>query len=342
MPTRAPLEDIKTLHSAAAATANGEAFDAIGYDSVVVQVTGSSPVGTITFEGSVDGTTFVSLLAMNLATGAVATTTTVVGDFAIPLAGIRVFRARLTFTSGTWTVKAQGVFAAPATSLATQPTSSTVTSIVPGTAATNLGKAEDAAHTSGDTGVMSLAVRADTAAATGADGDYVPLLTDSTGKLHVNVGAVTPGTAASNLGKAEDAAHTTGDVGVMALAVRQDTAAATGADGDYVPITTDNLGQTRTARPVAGTATVTAVNDQATSTTLLAAAAGRKGVIAHNNSSADLYLKYGATATTSAGGYSYKIPAGEHWEMPEPIYVGIIDGIWSADSSGAVSLTELT
>jgi hypothetical protein len=34
-----------------------------------------------------------------------------------------------------------------------------VTSIVPGTGATNLGKAEDAAHSSGDTGVMPLAVR---------------------------------------------------------------------------------------------------------------------------------------------------------------------------------------
>jgi hypothetical protein len=56
------------------------------------------------------------------------------------------------------------------------------TSIVPGTAATHLGKAEDAAHTSGDTGVMALTVRADTAAATaGTTGDYQPQITDSVG-----------------------------------------------------------------------------------------------------------------------------------------------------------------
>ena len=64
-----------------------------------------------------------------------------------------------------------------------------VTSVIPGTGATNLGKAEDAAHSSGDTGVMALAVRRDSAAASsGTDGDYEPLSTDSTGNLRVNVG----------------------------------------------------------------------------------------------------------------------------------------------------------
>jgi len=60
-----------------------------------------------------------------------------------------------------------------------------VTSIVPGTAATNLGKAEDAAHSSGDTGVMALAVRDDdpVAATSGATGDYEPLHTDARGIL---------------------------------------------------------------------------------------------------------------------------------------------------------------
>jgi hypothetical protein len=53
--------------------------------------------------------------------------------------------------------------------------------------ATGLLKLEDAVAASGDAGVMALAVRADTAAATGANGDYVPLLTDSLGKLHTNI-----------------------------------------------------------------------------------------------------------------------------------------------------------
>jgi len=61
-----------------------------------------------------------------------------------------------------------------------------VTSIVPGVAATNLGKAEDAAHASGDVGVMVLAVRDDApSAAKAAEGDYTPLLTNATGQLYV-------------------------------------------------------------------------------------------------------------------------------------------------------------
>lgn len=61
-----------------------------------------------------------------------------------------------------------------------------VTSIVPGTAATNLGKAEDAGHSSGDVGVAAMTVRQDTAAAlSGTDADYQPLITDANGRLHV-------------------------------------------------------------------------------------------------------------------------------------------------------------
>ena len=45
------------------------------------------------------------------------------------------------------------------------------------------------------------------------------------------------GSSASDLGKAEDAAHASGDVGTMALAVRKATPAnVSGADGDYEPL----------------------------------------------------------------------------------------------------------
>jgi hypothetical protein len=107
-----------------------------------------------------------------------------------------------------------------------------------------LSKAEDAAHVSGDHGFMMLGVRKDTAAAlAGADGDYQPPIFDATGKLYVNA-AITAGSTATDLGKAEDAAHASGDVGVMMLTVRKDTAAATaGSDGDYQPPITDANGR---------------------------------------------------------------------------------------------------
>lgn len=77
--------------------------------------------------------------------------------------------------------------------LATVSTVSTVTSVTaiatsvtPGTAAGHLGKAEDAAHSSGDTGVMMLAVREAAVtdlSAGNTDGDYEPLQVDASGRL---------------------------------------------------------------------------------------------------------------------------------------------------------------
>lgn len=59
-----------------------------------------------------------------------------------------------------------------------------VKAIVPGVAAASLGKAEDAVHVSGDTGVQMLAVRNDTPSALAtSNGDYIPLTTDSVGRL---------------------------------------------------------------------------------------------------------------------------------------------------------------
>ncbi len=58
-----------------------------------------------------------------------------------------------------------------------------VTSVIPGVGATDLGKAEDAVHSSGDTGVMILAVRNDGNTAISADGDYTPLNVNESGSL---------------------------------------------------------------------------------------------------------------------------------------------------------------
>lgn len=105
--------------------------------------------------------------------------------------------------------------------------------------------AEDAPHSSAHTGIQIFSVRQDVAAAlSGTDADYQPLITDGSGRLWTHVGALTPGTAAGNLGKAEDAAHTTGDVGVFILAKRTDAAAVSGGtDGDYVSVNVDSTGR---------------------------------------------------------------------------------------------------
>ena len=62
----------------------------------------------------------------------------------------------------------------------------------------------------------------------------------------VDVTSVAPGYAATSLGKREDDAHASLDVGVMALGVRKDTAAGLAADGDYHPLEVNSTGELRT------------------------------------------------------------------------------------------------
>lgn len=67
-----------------------------------------------------------------------------------------------------------------------------ILSVIPGTGATNLGKAIDTAAGGTDTGVGALAVRDDALAGiTPAEGDYTTLLVDASGALWVNISAGT-------------------------------------------------------------------------------------------------------------------------------------------------------
>lgn len=110
-----------------------------------------------------------------------------------------------------------------------------------------------------------------------------------------------------------------------------------GADGA-------NDGDVSSANPVptketgVAAATVTSVSDTATSTTLLASNAARRGAAFYNDSAQPLNLKFGATA--SASSFTKRLAANEFWAMPAPIYTGVIDGIWDADGSGACRITE--
>lgn len=100
-----------------------------------------------------------------------------------------------------------------------------------------------------------------TGAGTAAGSIRVELPTDGTGVLAgvttvttlTGTTSLTPGTGATNLGKAEDNVAASGDVGVMALAVRRDTAAASAPDGDYNTLNVDALGKLW-SRPEGGAA----------------------------------------------------------------------------------------
>lgn len=85
-------------------------------------------------------------------------------------------------------------------------------------------------------------------------------------------------------------------------------------------------------------ATVTSVNSSASNVTLLAANQGRRGAYIYNDSTAVLYVKLGATASTSS--FTVQMASETGWQVPDN-YTGIIDGIW-ASANGSAMVTEIT
>lgn len=86
------------------------------------------------------------------------------------------------------------------------------------------------------------------------------------------------------------------------------------------------------------TATLSNVSGSATSVTLLASNTSRKGVTIYNDSSAILYVKFGASASTTS--FTIKMAADTYYEVPFG-YTGIIAGIW-ASATGSARVTEMT
>jgi hypothetical protein len=114
-----------------------------------------------------------------------------------------------------------------------------VTSVIPGTGATNQGKAVDSVAGATDTGIAILAVRDDSLTTlTPADGDYANLRVSSTGALHVTGGG--GGTEYT-----EDVAAAADPSGQMMMAVRRDTLSASevSADGDNIALKATSKGQ---------------------------------------------------------------------------------------------------
>ncbi|MDZ8096785.1 MAG: hypothetical protein RMZ42_33325, partial [Nostoc sp. DedQUE05] len=87
-----------------------------------------------------------------------------------------------------------------------------------------------------------------------------------------------------------------------------------------------------------GTSTPTTVASSTSSQTILAANSNRKGATIWNDSTAILYLEFGATAATNA--FTAKLLAGGYYEVPFH-YTGVISGIWSAANGNAL-VRELT
>jgi hypothetical protein len=108
-----------------------------------------------------------------------------------------------------------------------------------------------------------------------------------------------------------------------------------GADGSATDV---SLTAGLPVRSVGGsTGSVTSTAASITSVTLLAANAARLAAAVYNDSSATLYLKMGANASTSS--FSIKVAGGGYFELQG--YTGIVDGIWDT-ANGSARVTEIS
>lgn len=166
--------------------------------NVAVAISGTHAGINMTFETSVDGVNWDGCVAVRQATGGLETTSGVITSNATRIWQVYVgaavyFRVRATaYTSGTGNIMLlssdEGVPTVVSALLATGAVTignigTIATSVTPGVAAANLGKAEDAAHASGDTGVPDWGVRYEALTApASAAADYTIKTHDDLGK----------------------------------------------------------------------------------------------------------------------------------------------------------------
>lgn len=87
------------------------------------------------------------------------------------------------------------------------------------------------------------------------------------------------------------------------------------------------------------TSVITRVNSSVTSQTLLSANTSRKGLLFYNDSNAQQFIKFGATASTTD--FTVRLTGQSFYEVQTPVYGGQIDVI-SSSTNGAIQVTELS
>lgn len=176
--------DLVSERSGTVTIASGQsistAFDARGFSSFGVVVPAAISGSTWTFQVSHDGVTFQDLLQANGLT--VSMVVAVNKSYSLPaqLASWRYFK----INSGA-SQAADRTIPIMASSAAAVPGTADWVTINPGTGANNIGKSEDAAHTSGDVGVMLLGVAngGNVVALSGTEFDYTPMAVNTRGQI---------------------------------------------------------------------------------------------------------------------------------------------------------------
>jgi hypothetical protein len=165
-------------------------------------------------------------------------------------------------------------------------------------------------------------------------------------EMQVDVVASLPA-GTNNIGDVDVASIAAGDnnIGNVDVVTLPALPAGTNNIGDVdvltlpaLPAGTNNIGDVDVvSMPSVTTDTHSNVASSASNVTLLASNASRKGAAIYNDSTAILYVKFGATA--SATSFKVAMAAASYYEFPQPIYTGIVDGIW-ASANGNARITE--
>lgn len=207
-----------------------------------------------------------------------------------------------------------------------------VTSVIPGTGASNLGKAEDAAHASGDVGVMALTVANESNTARAANNDYLPIASDTEGNVRI-------------VGNRDHDAVDAGEVVKVGGVARTSNPTAV-ASGDRVQFHADKLGR-QLVRPVQMrdlTSTAYATLTNGSETTLFAGATSTYHdliyVLGANTSDVAVTVHLRASL---AGNIlmSLQIPASATAGVatPVPIPAGDVGATWTADMDDITGTT---
>jgi len=237
-----------------------------------------------------------------------------------------------------------------------------VLSIVPGTAATNLGKAVDSVAGATDTGVMALAVRDDALATlTPVDGDYTQLRVTSQGRLWTSatidaalpagtnaIGSITNTTFASTQSgtwtvglSAGSAAIGTVEIGATSLAALETISAAQSGTWTVQPGNTANTTPWLT-RLSDGTNSVAI---KAASTAAAAADPALVVAISPNNTVPVSIASVPSHAVTNAGTFAVQVTSapttavtGTFWQATQPVSIAALPALATGTNTiGAVN-----
>lgn len=93
---------------------------------------------------------------------------------------------------------------------------------------------------------------------------------------------------------------------------------------------------------VQGTSSVSILSSLSSSISnvnLLSGNSSRKMATIFNDSTSNLFVKLGSTASTTS--FTIKMAAGSYYEFPAPVYTGQVDGLWDV-ANGSARISELT